>query len=113
MPANLCRSHLPPRLEALPAKHRTALGRLKRHRRLLAALRATGASFHTSCLLRRVNYRWIRHFAFRFAVFATTGFILELLIVEEQLFAGCEDEFGIAVDALQYLVLKLHEEMLD
>ena len=63
-------------------------------------------------MLRRINYWRIRQRAFGFAVFATTGFVFEMLIVEKQLFAGCEYEFRIAVDALEYLVLKLHEEML-
>jgi len=45
---------------------------------------------------------------FRLARLAPLGFILELLIVEEQLFPGGEDEVGIAVDALQNPVLEFH-----
>lgn len=36
------------------------------------------------------------------------GLVLELLIVEEKLFPGGENELTATVDALQHLVLKLH-----
>jgi hypothetical protein len=44
----------------------------------------------------------------RFAGFAALGFVLELLVVEEQLFAGGKNKLGATVDAGQYLVLKFH-----
>ena len=36
------------------------------------------------------------------------GLVLELLVVEEQLFSGRENEIGPAVYALEYLVLEFH-----
>ncbi len=45
-----------------------------------------------------------------FAVLATFGFVLELLIVEEQLFTRCEHEFRATIDALQNLILVFHLE---
>jgi hypothetical protein len=43
-----------------------------------------------------------------FASFATLRFILELLIVEEKLFPGSENEITPTIDTLQHLVLKFH-----
>lgn len=45
---------------------------------------------------------------FAFAVLAAFGFVLELLVMEEQLFPGCKYEIRSAVDALQNLVLEFH-----
>src|SRR5713101_1332738 len=42
------------------------------------------------------------------AVLASFGFVLELLVVEEQLFARCEHEFRATIHALQNLVLVFH-----
>jgi hypothetical protein len=42
------------------------------------------------------------------AGFAALGFVLELLVVEEQLFARGKNKLGATVDAGQYLVLKFH-----
>jgi len=39
-------------------------------------------------------------YSFGFADFASLRFVLELLIVEEQLFAGCENKINSTVDAL-------------
>jgi hypothetical protein len=36
----------------------------------------------------------------RLAILATLGFVLELLVVKEELFAGGEDEVGIAINTL-------------
>lgn len=44
-----------------------------------------------------------------FAVLTSLGFVLELLIVEEELFTGCKSEFRPTVYTLQYLILELHE----
>jgi hypothetical protein len=46
--------------------------------------------------------------AFRLAILAALGFVLELFVVEEELLAGGEDEIRTAVDALQNLVLEFH-----
>ena len=43
-----------------------------------------------------------------FAVLAAFGFVLELFIVEEQLFTRCEHEFRATIDALQNLILVFH-----
>jgi hypothetical protein len=42
------------------------------------------------------------------AGFTALGLVLEVLVVEKQLFAGGESKFGAAVDAGEYLVLKFH-----
>jgi hypothetical protein len=39
---------------------------------------------------------------------AALGFVLELLVVEKQLFPGGEYKFGTAINADQYLILKIH-----
>ena len=49
---------------------------------------------------------------FGLAGFATFGFVLELFVVEEQLFSGCKDEVSAAVNTLQNLVLEFHGELL-
>ena len=46
--------------------------------------------------------------ALALAALATFGFVLELLIVEEKLFARSENEVGAAIHALENLVLELH-----
>jgi hypothetical protein len=43
-----------------------------------------------------------------FAVLASLGFVLELLIMEEQLFPGCEYEIRTTIHTLQNLVLEFH-----
>jgi hypothetical protein len=43
-----------------------------------------------------------------FASFATFGLVLELLIVEEQLFSGGEQKLSTTVNTLQHLVLEFH-----
>lgn len=45
---------------------------------------------------------------FALAGLAAFRFVLELLVVEEQLFPGGEDEVSPTVDTLQHLVLKFH-----
>jgi hypothetical protein len=58
--------------------------------------------------------RWSRSqhgYSLRLAGLAPFGFVFELLVVEEKLLAGGENEITPAVDALQYLVLKLHLRM--
>ena len=46
--------------------------------------------------------------AFRFAAFATLGFVLELLVVEEELLSGGENKITSTIDTLEHLVLKFH-----
>jgi hypothetical protein len=47
-------------------------------------------------------------YTLRLAGLTAFGFVLELLVVKEQLFAGCKNECGAAVDAGEYLILKFH-----
>jgi len=42
------------------------------------------------------------------ATLATFRFVLELLVVKEKLFPGCENEIVSTVHALEHLVLKFH-----
>jgi hypothetical protein len=46
--------------------------------------------------------------ALAFAVLASFRFVLELFVVEEELFAGGEDEIITAVDTLESLILEFH-----
>jgi hypothetical protein len=94
-------------LEALAAKYRPALGRLKRYGCFLAALRTGGTGFHFRIGTRSGDAQ--RAGPFTFAGFATFGFVLELFIVKEELFPGCKYELRTAVYALQYLVLEFHK----
>src|SRR5258706_9624163 len=98
--------------EAFAAEHGAALRGAEGDGGLLAALGAGGTSFHASVVVsvfaaprgRGREYRY----AFRLAAFAALGFVLELFVVEKQLFPGGEGKLGAAVDAGQYLVLKFH-----
>jgi hypothetical protein len=46
--------------------------------------------------------------ALTFAIFAAFGFVLELLVVEEELFARGENEIGATIHTLEDLILELH-----
>ena len=46
--------------------------------------------------------------ALRLALLAALGVVFEILIVEEELLACGEDEFGAAVNTLEYLVREFH-----
>jgi len=99
-----------PLLKALPAKDRPTLRRLKGNGSFLATGGTVGASFHLRTLWRR---NWSqRRVPFGFAGFATLGLVLELFVVEEQLFARRKDEVGAAVNTLENLVLEFHGELL-
>jgi hypothetical protein len=97
-------------LEAFAAEDRPALCGAERDSSFLAALRAGGAGLDFSIV--EMLSRWSRGpengDAFGLACLATLGFVLELLVVKEKLFAGGEDEFCAAVNTLQHLVLKFH-----
>jgi hypothetical protein len=97
-------------LETLPAINRAALCRLKRDRCLPLTAGTDGLGFYALIIpptLRQAK----RLGALAFAILAAFWFVLELFIVEEQLFTGSEDEVSAAVHALQNLVLELHREM--
>ena len=47
-------------------------------------------------------------YAFILASLAALGFILELLVVKEELFPGRKDKFSAAIYALKNLILEFH-----
>ena len=98
---------LPLLLKALPTKDGPPLGGLKGHRGFFSTLRASGPGFgpirnlSRSCRTKHGN-------PLRFTRLAPLWFVLELLIVKEQLFACGKNKIGTAVDTLEYLVLEVH-----
>jgi len=94
-------------LKALPAKHWTTLRGFERYGCFPLAPGADGLGFNTlivAAILRQPQGLG----PFAFAVFAAFGFVLELLIVEEELFPSREDEVGATIHTLENLVLELH-----
>jgi len=74
----------------------------------LAALRANRFGFDFVIGLAAAGCGTQHRHPFGFAGLAALGLVLELLIVEKQLFSRGEDEIGAAVNALQHLVLEFH-----
>jgi len=99
-----------PRLEALPAEHRTALCRAEWDGGLLTASRARSLRFDLGVTIILSGRGGCTEDGDPFALagLATLGFVLELLVVKEKLFPGREDEFSPTVDTFQHLVLKFH-----
>lgn len=93
-------------LETFPAKHRSSLSRLEWDRCLFTAIRADGSSFNFRIV--RVRRQSKRRRALALTGFATLGLILKLLVVEEKLFPGRENEILSAINALQNPVLEFH-----
>lgn len=86
-------------LEAFAAKHRTALRWLERDGCFPLAAGADGLGFHSlvvAAILRQSQCLG----AFTLAVFAAFRFILELFIVEEELFTSGENEVGATIYTL-------------
>jgi hypothetical protein len=77
---------------------------------LLSASRAggLGLDLRVAVVLAWWRGRAEHGYPLRLARLAAFGFVLELLIVEEKLFPGSENEFIPTVDALEHLVLKFH-----
>jgi hypothetical protein len=98
---------LPLLLKTLTTEHGTPLCRAKRHCRLLAAVGAGSASLSFDMVLAVRRRAQDRH-SLALAALAPLGFVLELLVVEEQLFTSCEDKIRSTVNALQNLVLEFH-----
>lgn len=99
-----------PLREAFAAEHGPALRRPEGNRGLFSTLRAGGSSFNAGVMMsvpRRGGSRKHSH-AFGLTGFAAFGLVLELLVVEEELFARGKNELGAAVDAGQNFVLKFH-----
>ena len=94
-------------LKALSAKHWTSLRRLERHGGFPLAPGADRFGFN-SLVVAAILWQSQGLGPFAFTVFAAFGFVLELFIVKEELFASGEDEIGAAVHALENLVLELH-----
>jgi len=103
-------SGLPTSLKALATEDRPPLSRLEWDGGFFPALRAGSPSFDFGI---RGSGTWsgcsTEHGdAFGLTGLAPFGFVLELFVVEEQLFSGREHEVGPAIDALEYLVLEFH-----
>lgn len=99
-----------PLRETFAAQDWPPLGWPERDGRLFAALRAGSPGFNPREVVGVPFGGWGGEdgHALRLAGLTTLGFVLELFIVEKQLFPGGEDEVGTAVDARQYLILKFH-----
>ena len=93
-------------LEAFAAEHRTSLCWLEGDGGFLAAMRAVRARLHL--LIAIYGSRANRSDALGFARLATFGLVLELLVVEKELFAGSEEKLRAAIDALEQPVLEFH-----
>ena len=93
-------------LEALTAEHRASLRRLEGDGRLFAACRAAGLGL--DLVVAAVAARSYLGRTFAFAGFAAFGFVLELFVVEEKLFAGGKNEIGPTINTLEGPILKFH-----
>ena len=94
-------------LKTLPAKHWTPLRGFERNGCFPLAPGANGLGFDPliiAAILRQSQGLG----PFAFAVFAAFGFVLELFIVKEELFASGENKICAAIHALENLVLELH-----
>src|SRR6266487_3861946 len=96
-------------LEAFLAEDRSPLRRLERHRRFLAAGRATGLGFHAFAGHPATTGRTCG--ALALAGFAPLRLILEVLVGEKLLLSRRPDELGTAVHATQDPVLELHRSL--
>jgi hypothetical protein len=92
-------------LEAFAAIDRTPLRGLKRNGRLFPALRAHRFRFDALDASRTC---FVPLCAICLAGLATLGLVLESLVCEKHLLAGCEDEFCSTIGALQDLVMVFH-----
>jgi hypothetical protein len=94
-----------PLLEAFLAEDRAPLCRTERHGCVFAA-RGTGGLGFDATIHRRTRCDPVSPLGL--TGLAALGLVLELLVGEEELFAGCPNEFGSAVHTPQGLVLELH-----
>ena len=94
-------------LETFAAEDRPSLRRLERNCGLLAALGTGSLCFRlVGNLTGRGRTQYGNSLCLTYL--AAFWFVLELLIVEEQLFACSKNKIGPAVDTLEYLVLEFH-----
>jgi hypothetical protein len=94
-------------LEAFAAKHRTALRWLERDSCFPLAAGADGLGFYplvVAAILRQSQCLG----AFTLAVLAAFRFVLELFVVEEELFTSGENEVGATIHTLENFVLEVH-----
>ena len=92
-------------LEALAAQYRPALRRTEGHRSFFSALGTVGPSLCFGIRMSAGRTSALRHRSqhsntFPFAVLTALGLVLELLVVEEKLFARREHEIRATIDAL-------------
>src|SRR6202007_1263400 len=90
----------PPLLKALPAEDRAPLRWLERNCRF-------GSTFRTDSPRLGANPSGPRC-TFCLAVLAALRIILELLVVKEELFPGCENKFVSTIHAFQISVDEVH-----
>jgi len=93
-------------LKALPAEHWPPLRGAKWHGCLFPTLRAGSPRLDLGVALSRCRSQY--RDALTLAGLAALGFVLELLVVEKELFTGGKDEIRTAIYALEYFVLELH-----
>ena len=87
-------------LEAGAAQHRSALGGLERNRSFCSTFGTGGTGLRADALIAAGS--------FGLALFAVLGVVFKLFIVEKDLLACREDEFGAAVRALEYSIGEFH-----
>ena len=94
-------------LKAFPAKYRAPLCGFEWNCSFLLASGADSLGFH-SLVVAPALRQTKRLGALAFAIFAAFGFVLELLVVEEELFARGEYKIGATIHTLEDLILELH-----
>ena len=102
---------MPPLLKAFAAQHRPSLRRPEGYRSLFPALRTVrpGLRLRVRMRTRRSARRSSKDgHSLALAVLAAFGFVLELLVVEKQLFTRCEHKIRATIDTFQNLVLVFH-----
>jgi hypothetical protein len=87
-------------LETGPAQDRPPLCRPEGNGGFHSAGRTRGSGFR--------SYPGATVGALRLAWFATLGVVFEVFVVKEELLACCKDEFGAAINTLQYFVCEFH-----
>jgi len=97
-------------LEALPAKHRPSLCRLKRHRRLNAACRTFRPCLcpRNTCSRRTRTCLHTGACAFRLARFAPLRIVLKLFVEEKKLFPSGENELTATICTSKEPIDKFH-----
>jgi hypothetical protein len=94
-------------LKAFAAQHRPPLRGTERDRGLFPALGAIRPRF--SLRVRMPVCSSTQHGdPLALAALATFRFVLELFVVEKQLFASCKHELRTTIHALQYFILEFH-----